>query len=104
MGAQFEDFSVAPAHRPSGLLAAGLSLLALILYLLRGVAFAVLATLEPLVRAGCSLLAILGLVTCLLFKGFFHTPHFPLGLMLLFSVSMAVLAVLYGLVVEWLAP
>jgi hypothetical protein len=104
MAAQFEDLSVTPAHRPSGLPAAGLSLLALVLYLLRGAVFAVLATLEPLVRVGCSLLAILGLVTCLLFKGLFHAPHFPLGLMLLFSVSMAVLAVLYGLIVEWLAP
>ena len=104
MGAQFEGLNVTPAHRSSGLLAAALSFLALLLYLLRGVVFAVLATLEPLVRVGCSLLALLGLVTCLLFKGFFHAPHFPLGLMLLFSVSMAVLAVLYGLVVEWLAP
>lgn len=104
MGAHFEDSRVTPAHRSSGLLGASLSLLELLLHLLRGVAFAVLATLEPLVRVGCSLLAIAGLLTCLLFKGFFHAPHFPLGLMLIFSVSMAVLAVLYRLVVEWLAP
>ena len=104
MGAQLEDLSETAIHRSQGLAAVGLGLPALLLYLLRGVAFAVLATLEPLVRLGCSLLAIAGLLTCLLFKGFFHTPHFPLGLMLLFSVSMAVLAVLYGLVVEWLAP
>lgn len=104
MAAQFEDLNVTPALRSSRPLAAGLGLLALILYLLRGVAFAVLVTLEPLVRVGCSLLAIAALVTCLLFKGFFHAPHFPLGLMLFFSVSMAVLAVVYGLVVEWLAP
>jgi hypothetical protein len=104
VGAQFEDSALTPAHRSSGLLAACLSLLELLLYLLRGVAFAVLVSLEPLVRVGCSLLAIAGFVTCLLFKGLFHTPHFPLGLMLFFSVSMAVLAVFYGLVVEWLAP
>jgi len=104
MGAQFEDLRVTPAPRSSGLLAAGLGLLALMLYLLRGVTFAVLATLEPLVRVGCTLLAIAGFATCLLFKSLFHAPHFPLTLMLIFSVSMAVLAVLYRLVVEWLAP
>jgi hypothetical protein len=104
VGAQFENLRMTPAHRSGGLLAAGLSLLALMLSLLRGAAFAVLATLEPLVRLGCSLLAIAGLLTCLLFKGLLHAPHFPLALMLLFSVSMAVLAVLYRRVVEWLSP
>jgi len=104
MGAQFEDLRMTPAPRSGGVLAAAFGLVGLLLTLLRGVAFAVLATLEPLVRVACTLLAIAGFVTCLLFKGLFHAPHFPLTLMLIFSVSMAVLAVLYRLVVEWLAP
>jgi hypothetical protein len=67
-------------------------------------AFAVLSTLEPVVRILLSLLALGGLGACLLYRGALHAPHFPLGLMLLLSGAAAVLSVLYGLLVRSLAP
>jgi hypothetical protein len=103
MGAKFESSAVAPVFPRSGVWAASLGLLALLLYTLRLMTFAVLSTLQPVVRIALSLLAIGGFATCLLFRAA-HAPHFPLGAMLLFSVAMAVLSVLYSLLVAKLAP
>jgi hypothetical protein len=71
---------------------------------LRWAAFGVLATFEPLVRLSLSLLALAGFITCILFRFAVHAPHFPLGLMLSFSIAMATLSVLYGFVVDKLRP
>lgn len=103
MGAKFESSAVAPVLPRSGVFAVCLGLAGLILYTLRLMAFAVLSTLQPVVRIILSLLAIVGFVTCLLFKAA-HAPHFPLGVMLLFSVAVAVLSVVYSLLVAKLAP
>jgi hypothetical protein len=104
MGAKFESSAVAPVLPRNGVWAVSLGLVGLLLYTLRLIAFAVLSTLHPLVRSVLSLLAIGGFATCVLFKCAVHAPHFPLGVMLLFSVAMAVLSVVYSLLVSRLAP
>jgi hypothetical protein len=92
-----------PGFRYSGLLAGltvlvrgGGQLLAFLLY-------AVLATLEPLVRVVLCLLALGGLVTCGIYRFLLHDPHFPLWTLLLFSFSMCALAAVYSVVLRWLA-
>jgi hypothetical protein len=103
MGAKLENSAGAPVLSLSGVGAVSLGLVGFILYTLRLIAFAVLSTLQPIVRIALSLLAIGGFATCLLFRAV-HAPHFPLGVMLLFSAAMAVLSVVYSLVVTKLAP
>ena len=104
MGTGFANSAVTPQLHRSAVLVVGLRLGGLILYTLRWVVFAVLRTLQPLVQITLFLLAIGGFATCLLFKFAVHAPHFPLGIMLSFSVAMAVLSVGYALVAEKLAP
>ena len=73
-------------------------------YAIRLTAFAVLSTLEPVVRIVLSILALTGIATCVLYRFVLHAPHFPLGRMLLLSIALAVLSVLYGLLVRATAP
>lgn len=73
-------------------------------YAIRLTAFAVLSTLDPVVRILLSLLSLGGFATCVLYRFVLHAPHFPFGRMLLLSVGLAVLSVLYGLLVRGTAP
>lgn len=62
--------------------------------------YAVLATLEPVVRALLLLLALAGFVTCVIYGLLLRDPHFPMKLLLLFSVAMCVLSAAYSLLVR----
>jgi hypothetical protein len=104
MSAQFRDSPARLDPGPSALLRGCLLPLRIAFYAVRLTAFALLSTLEPLVRIVLPLLALGGLATCALYRFVLHAPHFPLALMLLLSVGLAVLSVLYGLLVRGTAP
>lgn len=86
------------------LLLAACSLFILAARLLRLIVFAVLSTLEPVVRIALSLLAIGGFLTCFLYRIVLHAPHFPTGLMLTFSIAVSMLLVLYSFAMRALSP
>lgn len=83
----------------SGLIALSTAAARLLVFVL----YAVLATLEPFVRVIFFLLALAGFVTCGIYRGLLHDPHFPLGTMLLFSIGLCVLSVAYAGLVRWLS-
>ena len=99
-------------HRPTPrmtsvlhpLLIAGRALLVLGARLLRFIVFAVLSTLEPVVRIALSLLAIVGFLTCFLYRFVVHAPHFPFALTFTLSVAVSVLLVLYSFAMRALSP
>ena len=62
--------------------------------------YAVLATLEPVVRALLLLLALAGFATCVIYGVLLRDPHFPLKVLLAFSVTMCVLSAAYSLLVR----
>ena len=72
--------------------------------LLRFIVFAVLSTLEPVVRIALSLLAIVGFLTCFLYRFVVHAPHFPFALTFTLSVAVSVLLVLYSFAMRALSP
>jgi hypothetical protein len=87
-------------HARSPALDAGWRLLA---YGVRAVLFvfsAVLVTLEPVIRLLFLGLALVGFLTCGIFGLLLRDPHFPLGLMLGFSVLMCVLSGSYAWIVQ----
>ena len=86
------------------LLAAARALLILTAHLLRLVVFAVLSTLEPVVRIALSLIALGGFLTCFLYRFVVHAPHFPFVLMFTLSVAVCVLLVLYSFALRALSP
>lgn len=67
------------------------------------VLYAVFVTLEPVVRIVTLLLAVGGFGICGIYRLLLHDPHFPLGLMLLFSISMCLIAALYGVLLRCVA-
>ncbi len=99
-------------HRPAprmtavlhSLLRAARVLVILAARLLRLIVFAVLSTLEPVVRIALSLLAIGGFFTCFLYRFVVHAPHFPFGLTLALSAAVSVLLVLYSFAMRALSP
>ena len=99
-------------HRPTPrmtsvlhhLLLAALSLFIFAARLLRFIVFAVLSTLEPVVRIALSLLAIVGFLTCFLYRFVVHAPHFPFALTFTLSVAVSVLLVLYSFAMRALSP
>lgn len=86
------------------LLSAARALLMLAARVLRFIVFAVLSTLEPVVRIALSLLAIGGFLTCFLYRFVVHAPHFPFALTLTLSVAVCVLLVLYSFAMRALSP
>jgi len=86
------------------LLLAARALLVLAAQVLRFIVFAVLSTLEPVVRIVLSLVAIVGFLTCFLYRFVVHAPHFPLGLTFTLSVAVCVLLVLYSFAMRALSP
>jgi hypothetical protein len=103
VNAEFRGFPQTPEPGLHALLRGGLVPLQIAAYAVRLTVFAVLGTLEPVVRIALSLLALGGFATCVLYRWVLHAPHFPFGLMLLISVASAVLSVLYGALVRRLA-
>jgi hypothetical protein len=99
-------------HRPTPrmalvlhtLLLAARALLVLAARVLRLIVFAVLSTLEPLVRIALSLLAIGGFLTCFLYRFVVHAPHFPFALTFTLSVAVCVLLVLYSFAMRAFSP
>jgi len=99
-------------HRPTPrmtsvlhhLLLAARALLVLAARLLRFIVFAVLSTLEPVVRLALSLVAIVGFLTCFLYRFVVHAPHFPFALTFTLSVAVSVLLVLYSFAMRALSP
>lgn len=73
------------------------------LYLVRFMAFSVLAVLEPVVRLGLLVLALLGFTACGIYALLLRDPRFPLFEMLALSITFCVLSALYGVLVHWLA-
>jgi hypothetical protein len=67
------------------------------------VIYAVLATLGPVIRLVTLLLAVVGFAVCGIYRLLLHDPHFPLGLMMLFSISMYLITPLYGLLLHGVA-
>jgi hypothetical protein len=104
MNTEFRDSPATLDPGANALLRGFLLPLRIAAYAVRLSAFAMLSTLEPVVRIILSLLALGGLATCVLYRFVLHAPHFPLGRMLLLSVALAVLSVLYGLLVRGTAP
>jgi hypothetical protein len=92
-----------PSGGSSALLRGGRAFLYIAARFVCFVLYAVLATLEPVVRIVTLLLAVAGFVTCGIYRLLLRDPHFPLGLMLLFSISMCLIAALYGVVARGLA-
>ena len=70
--------------------------------LLRFLAYAVLATFEPVMRLVLLLLALAGFTTCVIYRLLLHDPRFPTGTMLVFSVAMCGLSVGYALMTRTL--
>ena len=99
-------------HRPAPrmtavlhyLLLAARALFILAARLLRLIVFAVLSTLEPVVRIALSLLAIGGFLTCFLYRFVVHAPNFPFALTFTLSVAVCVLLVLYSFAMRALSP
>jgi hypothetical protein len=67
------------------------------------VLYAVLATLGPVARLVTLLLAVVGFAVCGIYGLLLHDPHFPLGLMMLFSISMCLIAPLHELLLQGLS-
>jgi hypothetical protein len=87
----------------SGLISGFVVLLSAAARLLAFLLYAVLATLAPLVRALLLLLAIAGLLTCVVYRFLVHDPHFPFWTMLIFSISMCALSGAYDVLLRWLS-
>lgn len=83
---------------------AGLTVALMAAHALRLTVFAILATLEPVVRILLSLLAMGGFAMCVLYRFVVHAPHFPFGLMLALSTGFSALLALYYLAVRALTP
>jgi hypothetical protein len=79
-----------------GLIRSGIRIVGFLLH-------AVLATFEPVVRVVLFLLALGGVVTCVVYGLLLRDPHFPVGILLLFSLAMCVASALYGWVVRLLS-
>src|SRR5207237_10029073 len=71
---------------------------------LRFIVFAFLSTLEPVVRIALSLVAIVGFLTCFLYRFVVHAPHFPFALTFTLSVAVSVLLVLFSFAMRALSP
>lgn len=89
---------------PSTATVAALALLRIITRTVRLSLFSLLATLEPVVRIGLSLVATAGLLICALYRLALPGSHFPLGSMLALSAGCSFLLVLYYLLLRALAP
>lgn len=64
--------------------------------------YSVLATFEPLVRVILFLLAVLGFLTCIVYRVLLRDPQFPFWSLLFFTVSMCALWGLYALILRGL--
>jgi hypothetical protein len=80
-----------------GLIRAGTRIVGFLLH-------AILATFEPVVRFVLLLLALGGVATCVVYGLLLRDPRFPLGILLLFSLTMCVLSALYDWVVRLSSP
>ena len=90
--------------RPTPRMSSVLHTLLLAARALRFIVFAVLSTLEPVVRIALSLVAIVGFLTCFLYRFVVHAPHFPFALTFTLSVAVSVLLVLYSFAMRALSP
>lgn len=67
------------------------------------VLYAVFAMFEPLVRIALFLIALVGFLTCVIYRFLLKDPGFPFWTLLLFSVSLCVLWGLYALLLRGLS-
>jgi hypothetical protein len=94
--------SAMPRSLGAGLARVACSFLTICARFVAFVLYAVLATLRPVVRLVSLLLAVMGFAVCGIYGPLLHNLHFPLGLMMLFSISMCLIAPLQELLLQGL--